>query len=161
MRFAQAIFAVVMLAVSVSPALAQDKQDKEAKRILKQQQKLKLKQQKKGLALPGPAVERFLQMTPDDQRRALAQLPPARRQQLTQRVRMFQQLPPDVQEQLRGRYEVFLDLPQERRQAIRQEIQRLRGLSPAERRAQLDGTEEQKNFSPEELDILRGVAGGR
>jgi hypothetical protein len=157
MRFAYTALAVMMLTVYVSPAAAQAGG---AKRILKQQQKQQQKQQKQGKmpALPGPALERFLKMTPQEQQQALEQLPPARRQQLMQRVRQFQRLPPDVQEQLRGRYEALLDLPQPRRQAVRQELQRLRRLTPDERKAQLDSADEQRNFSSEELDILRGVA---
>jgi hypothetical protein len=157
MRLAHAVLAVSMLAVYVSPAAAQAGG---AKRVLKQQQKQQKQQkQAKALALPGPAVERFLQMTPDEQQRALKQLPPARQQQLMQRVRQFQRLPPEMQEQLRGRYEAFLDLPQPRRQAVRQELKGLQSLTPAERKARLTSAEEQRNFSPDELDILRGVAG--
>jgi hypothetical protein len=70
-------------------------------------------------------------------------------------------LPPAVQEQLRGRYEAFMDLPQDRRQAVRQELQRLKNLPPRERNAELSSPQEQQNFSPDELEIIQGVAGTR
>jgi hypothetical protein len=44
-----------------------------------------------------------------------------------------------------------------RRQAVREEIQELRRLKPVERKDRLNS--DARDFSPEELDILRRVTG--
>ncbi len=150
-----------MLAVSVPAVAAQGGAPKNQKQQQPKQQKQQQKQFKAipAAPLPAPALERFLLMSPDQQQRALQQLPPDRQRQFQTRLKWFQQLPADSQNELRTRYEAFLALPQPRRQALRQELQRLRDLSPAARTAAIDGGEERQNFSPEELEILRSVAG--
>ena len=150
--------AMVTLAGSVS---AQDGTAKE--NILRQkairQQKLKQlqQQQQKMLPLPAPAVERFLQMSPEDRERALAQLTPERRQQVEERINRLQQLPPEQIQRLQDLYPAFLNLRPARRQAVREEIQQLRLTRPALRKDRLNS--DARDFSPEEMDILRRVAG--
>ena len=159
MRLFLTITALVGLAVW--PAGAQNGSAKE--NILKQkalrQQKLKeLKaQQQKMLPLPAPAVERFLQMSPEDRDRALSQLAPERRQQVELQLNRLQQLSPDQMERLRDVYPAFLNLRPARRQAVRAEIQELRLMRPAERKDRLNS--DARDFSAEELDILRRVTG--
>jgi Protein of unknown function (DUF3106) len=151
---------VMILAGSVSPAAAQDQATKQS--ILRQkarrQQRLKQLKQRE-LPLPAPAVQRFLQMSPEDQERALSRLPPERRQQMEQRLNRLQQLPPEQRQQLQDLYPAFTSLRPERRQAVRQEIELLRRLRPAERKDRLNG--DAGDFSPEEMDILRQVTGIR
>jgi hypothetical protein len=143
------------------PASAQGGAAKE--NILKQkalrQQKLKeLKaQQQKMLPLPAPAVVRFLQMSPEDRERALSQLTPERRQQVEERLSRLQQLPPDQLQRLHDVYPAFLNLRPARQQAVRQEIQELRQLRPVERKDRINN--DARDFSPDELDILRRVTG--
>lgn len=150
-------FVAVMLAGSVSPAAAQNgivQQRRLKQQILKQQ---KQRPNPKMVPLPAPAVERFLQMSPEDRERALSQLPPERRQQLEQRLDRLQQLPPEQAQRLQDLYPAFMNLRPARRQAVRQEIQQLRLTRPALRRDRLNSDE--RDFSPEEMDILRRVAG--
>ncbi len=148
---------VAVLALGVSA------QDPAKESILRQkalrQQKLKeLKaQQQKMVPLPAPAVERLLQMSPEDRERALSQLTPERRQQVEQNLNRLQQLSPDQRERLQGVYPAFLNLRPARRQAVRQEIQELRQMRPALRKDRLNG--DARDFSPEEMDILRQVTG--
>jgi hypothetical protein len=159
MRFilAHAILTVVLLAGSVSPAAAQDGVVKEPSQLKAlRQQKLK-QQQKKMLPLPAPAVERFLQMSPEDRERALSQLPPERRQQMEQRLSRLEQLPADLRERLQDVYPAFMSLRPVRRQAVRQEIQELRQTRPALRKERLNN--DARDFSSEEMDILRRVTG--
>jgi hypothetical protein len=150
---------VMMLAGSVWPAAAQDQATKQS--ILRQkarrQQRLKQLKEREVLPLPAPAVQRFLQMSPEDQERALSKLTPQRRQQMEQRLSRLQQLPPEQLQRLQDLYPAFTSLRPVRRQAVRQEIQLLRRLRPAERKDRLDGDAD--DFSPEEMDILRQVAG--
>jgi uncharacterized protein DUF3106 len=159
--FTTAVVMVVLAVEFARPAAAQSGAPKES--ILKQkelrQQKLKeLKaQQQKMVPLPAPAVERLLQMSPEDRERALSQLTPERRQQVEQNLNRLQQLSPDQRERLQGVYPAFLNLRPARRQAVRQEIQELRQMRPALRKDRLNG--DARDFSPEEMDILRQVTG--
>jgi hypothetical protein len=148
----------VILAGSVSTASAQAKGNIVQQKQLRQQ-KLKqqpLKQQKM-VPLPAPAVERFLQMSPEDRERALSQLTPERRQQVEERLYRLQQLPPEQAQRLQDVYPAFMNLRPVRRQAVRAEIQELRQMKPVERKDRLNG--DAGNFSPEEMGILRQVTG--
>ena len=151
----------VLLTSCVLPAAAQDpaaKQNIIRQKALRQQKLKELKaQQQKMLPLPAPAVERFLQMSPADQERALSRLAPERRQQMEERLRKLQQLPPDQMQRLQDVYPAFQNLRPERQQAVRAEIQELRKTRPAFRRERLNN--DARDFSPEEMDILRRVAG--
>ncbi|HEY2844236.1 MAG TPA: DUF3106 domain-containing protein [Bryobacteraceae bacterium] len=151
----------VLAAGSVCPAAAQGGASQE--NILKQkalrQQKLKeLKaKQQKMLALPAPAVQRLIQMSPEERERALSRLTPERRQQVEQALGRLQQLPPDQLQRLQDVYPAFLNLRPARRQAVRQEIQELRQLRPVDRRDRINS--DARDFSPDELGILRQVTG--
>jgi hypothetical protein len=159
--FANAVVMAVALVEFAPSAAAQGGASKE--NILKQkalrQQKLKeLKaQQQKMLPLPAPAVERFLHMSPEEQERALSQLPPERRQQVEQQLNRLQQLPVDQRQRLQDLYPAFVNLRPARRQAVREELQQLRQMKPAERKDRLNS--DVRDFSPDEMDILRGVTG--
>ena len=153
--------AAVLVLGCVLPAAAQDPAAKEnivRQKALRQQKlkELKAKQQKM-IPLPAPAVERFLQMSPADQERALSRLAPERRQQVEERLRKLQQLPPDQMQRLQDVYPAFQNLRPERQQAVRAEIQELRKTRPAFRKERLNN--DARDFSPEEMDILRRVAG--
>jgi hypothetical protein len=113
----------------------------------------------KGPGNPGLAVERFAQMSPEQREKALARLPPARRQQIEQRLQAYEKLSPQQKQRLQERLEAFQSLPPNRRVAVRQELQYLRSLPPAQRRARLRGPAIEQNFSPEEQQLLRGSFG--
>jgi hypothetical protein len=159
--FTSAVVTAVLLAGSVSPASAQNgivQQQRPKRQILKQQQQNQNQNQNpKMVPLPAPAVERFLQMSPEDQERALSKLTPERRQQVEQRLNRLQQLPPEQAQRLQNLYPAFMNLRPVRRQAVRQEIQQLRLMRPALRRDRLNS--DASDFSPEEMDILRQVTG--
>jgi hypothetical protein len=145
----------------VLPGAAQDpvaKQNIIRQKALRQQKLKELKaQQQKMIPLPAPALERFLQMSPADQERALSRLAPERRQQVEERLRKLQQLPPDQMQRLQDVYPAFQNLRPVRQQAVRAEIQELRKTRPAFRKERLN--DDARDFSPEEMDILRRVAG--
>jgi len=149
----------VLMAVLAAGVSAQDGKENILRQKALRQQKLKeLKaQQQKMVPLPAPAVERLLQMSPEDRERALSQLTPERRQQVEQNLNRLQQLSPDQRERLQDVYPAFLNLRLARRQAVRQEIQELRQMRPVLRKDRLNS--DSRDFSPEEMDILRRVTG--
>src|SRR6478752_96293 len=111
---------IVTLAGSVSTASAQAKDNIVQQKQLRQQKlKQQRQQQQKMVPLPAPAVERFLQMSPEDRERALSQLTPERRQQVEQQLNRLQQLSPDQAQRLQDLYPAFLNLRPVRRQAVR------------------------------------------
>jgi hypothetical protein len=115
--------------------------------------------QQKQKGVPGAALERFLQLSPEQRRQALAQLPPARRRLVMQRLQTLELLSPEELRLLRGRYQAFIDLPAERRQALREEIRTLRALERPARRQRLTSPEVRDRYSEEELQLLCEVSG--
>ncbi|HEV8413606.1 MAG TPA: DUF3106 domain-containing protein [Bryobacteraceae bacterium] len=148
---------IVMLAGSVSTASAQAKDNIVQQKQLRQQKLKQQQPQQKMVPLPAPAVERFLQMSPEDRERALSQLAPERRQQVEQQLNRLQQLSPEQMQRLQDLYPAFVSLRPARRLAVRAEIQELRQLRPVERKDRLNN--DAGNFSLEEMNILRQVTG--
>jgi hypothetical protein len=149
---------MVTLSGSVSTASAQAKDNIVQQKQLRQQRlKQQRQQQQKMVPLPAPAVERFLQMSPEDRERALSQLTPERRQQVEQQLNRLQQLSPEQMQRLQDLYPAFVSLRPARRLAVRAEIQELRQLRPVERKDRLNN--DAGNFSLEEMNILRQVTG--
>ncbi len=142
-------FTVAMLGLLCVPAQAQLRP--KAKAILKQKQ---AKQQKQA-----DAVERFLAMSPEDRRQALAQLPPAHQRQILQRLNALELLSPEDRQSLRGRMQAFSDLPAGHREAVRVELRSLRAMSNQERRRRFDSDEFQRIYSDDERQLLRDVFG--
>ncbi|MEO8100397.1 MAG: DUF3106 domain-containing protein [Acidobacteriota bacterium] len=116
-----------------------------------------LKQQKQ--AKQADVVERFLQMSPEDRERALAQLSPDRRRQILRRLRAVELLSDDERKMLRGRLQAFSGMPPDRQEAVRAELQTLRSLSPPERRRRMTSDEIRNNFSDEERQLLFNISG--
>src|SRR5438034_2207396 len=88
----------------------------------KPKQQKQQQQQPKMVPLPAPAVERFLQMSPEDRERALSKLAPERRQQVEQQLNRLQQLSPEQTQRLQDLYPAFENLRPARRLAVRAEI---------------------------------------
>ncbi|MEP6961345.1 MAG: DUF3106 domain-containing protein [Acidobacteriota bacterium] len=104
-------------------------------------------------------LERFLQMSPEQRRTALEQLPPARRRQFFQRLQTLELLSGDERRMLHGRFQAFSGLPGVRQKAVRAELQNLRGMTPAERRRRMASDEIRNTFSEEERQLLYQVGG--
>ncbi|MEI9814454.1 MAG: DUF3106 domain-containing protein [Acidobacteriota bacterium] len=105
----------------------------------------------------GAALERFLSLPPERQRRLLQQMTPERRQQALALLNALQLLSEDERASLQGRFQAFAGLDRERRQAVRKEIQILRLMTPEDRRKRL--ADIKPRFSGGEMQILYGVAG--
>jgi len=136
------------------------------KQILKQQrqqQKQQLKQQAKQqqlpMQIPNPQVARLQRMSPAEREKALAGIAPARRQQIETNLQKLDQMPAEQRDRLFGRLQMLQSFQPDRQQAIRQEIMNLRGLRKPDRRARLSSDELRQNFTPEEIQLLREVAG--
>jgi hypothetical protein len=152
--------AVVMMSLAgcVSTASAQTKDNIVQQKQLRQQKLKELKaRQQKMVPVPAPAVERFLQMSPEDRERALSQLAPERRQQVEQQLNRLQQLSPEQMQRLQDLYPAFESLRPARRLAVRAEIKELRQMRPVERKDRLNS--DAGSFSAEEMSILRQVTG--
>ena len=109
--------------------------------------------------IPGPAVQRFMNMTPEQREKALARLPPERRAQVEQRLNRLAQLPPEQRAELQQRYQAFQSLPRDRQDAVRLELQSLRALPPRLRQRRLASPGFQREYSPEEQRLLRESLG--
>jgi len=96
-------------------------------------------------------------MTPEQREKALAKLPPDRRQQVEKQLDRLDQLTPEQRQELNRRFETLQTFPPGRQRAVRQELQDLRRMSLADRRARLHSAEFNEQFSPEEQDLIRGV----
>ena len=107
--------------------------------------------------IPDAQVIRLMNMTPGEREQFLANLPPARREALEQRLARLDELPPEQREELRRRFVEFQKLPPVRRQAVREELQTLRRLRPLERRARINSPEFREQYSPEEIRLMRDV----
>ena len=115
-------------------------------------------------ALPTPVLRRLSQMTPEQRQKALARLPPERRERVEQQLSRLDALPPDQRASVIQRYDEFQALPRDRQATVRAELQALRRMPLLQRRARLNSPEFQQTFSPEEQRLLREsfpVAGGR
>lgn len=108
---------------------------------------------------PGDALERFLQLPPEQQRRALQQLPAPRRRIVMRRLQAIQLLSPQERRILRGRFQAFSDLAPDRQAAVRREIRQLRQLEPDEQRKALASPDVRDRFSDDELQLLDDVIG--
>jgi thioesterase domain-containing protein len=121
-------------------------------------------------------VERWIQMTPAERQRALAKLPPARRQRILERIRQYQQLSPEERQMLRQRYDRFSELPadqqnqaralfrqfralpDDRRRVMQRELQQLRSMPESERQKRMATEDFRNRFSPSEKLMLQDLA---
>ena len=142
---------VALLALFAASPVDAQVRAKAKQRILNQKQ---AKQQKQA-----DAIERFLAMSPQDRRQALAQLPPQRQRQILQRLQTLELLSEDERSLLRGRLQTFSGMTVVRRQAVRAELRNLRGMSREDRRRRLGSDEMKQNFSEEERQLLNEVFG--
>jgi len=106
----------------------------------------------------------FRQLPPERQQQLLDRLrnfnslPPEQRQRILDRMETFEHLPQGQRQQLRNLYGQMQTLPQDRRMAVRQAARRLSGMDPAERERVLSSPQFQQRFSPQEQNLVRGLA---
>jgi len=106
----------------------------------------------------------FRQLSPERQQQLVNRLrefnsrPPEQRQRILDRMETFEHLPQDQRQQLRSMYGQMRNLPDDRRFAVRQAVRQLGGMSPAERERMLNSPQFQRRFSPQEQNLVRGLA---
>jgi Protein of unknown function (DUF3106) len=118
-------------------------------------------------------IEKLANMSPAQRERALANVPPERRAkieagiakwnkstpqeraQAEARAEKLRSLPPEQQKRIRQLAQKISSLPPDRKMAVRQELARLRKMPEADREIRLNSPAVQKNFSPDEQQILR------
>lgn len=122
--------------------------------------------------LPGGVFRRLRELTPEQQRRFMANDPefrsfaPMRQNLIRERLRQWNAMTPEEKERIRQREEIFAslspdqrrearllfpqwrELPAERRQALMVAFRHLRDLPPDQRRGYLDSQDVKENFSP-------------
>lgn len=140
----------------VQPAAAQAKQDK----IVRQQARQAAKQAKQKGPVPAEQLQRLLDMTPEEREKALADLPPARRRVIENRLNRLDDLTPQQRERRLNLARRLESLPRERQAAVRQELQALRAMTFAERRARLHSSEFDQTYSPAEQQLIRDQYAG-
>jgi hypothetical protein len=146
------LFTVALLALFTAPPVDAQMRGKAKQRIVEQQKKQKQQKQ-------ADTIERFLAMSPEERRKALAQLPPARQRQILQRLATLELLSDDERELMRGRLQAFSGMTADRRQAVRGELRNLRAMSREDRRRRLGSDEVKQNFSEDERQLLYDVFG--
>ncbi|HKE21147.1 MAG TPA: DUF3106 domain-containing protein [Bryobacteraceae bacterium] len=121
-------------------------------------------------------VQRFLNMTPEEQQRVLEKAPPQQRVRLQEALdrwnarpeaqkqfayRQYQslmKLPPEKQTLLQRQMNALNKLPDDRKKPVRQELIRLLRLTPDQRQARFSSSEFSQHYSPEEQQILKDVS---
>ena len=121
-------------------------------------------------------VQRLAGMSPKDREKALAGLPPDRRQAVEKRLQNFQQmspaerqratfeverlqkLPQQKQNQVRRAIHQFTDLPEERQAVITAELDRLTAMPEEERRSRMNSEEFRNRYSPAEQQMMSNIA---
>jgi len=122
-------------------------------------------------------VDKWNRMSPEERQKALAKLPPDRRQkieealnqyknltpeqrrQLRSRYEMFNQLPPEKQNQARGLFRQFGQMPPGRQNLLRSEFENLRSMPETDRRARLNSDEFRNKYSSDEQRFLGNLSG--
>lgn len=121
---------------------------------------------------PADVLERLSRMSPEQQQRALAGLPPGMQNQIANglrrlerlppeqraewlvRYRRFQQLSPLQKQEVRNMVLEFRMLPQPRRAAVKRELDVLRHLPEQEREQRLESQQFRSRFSPQERNMI-------
>ena len=131
--------------------------------------------QKAGKVAETP-LEQFERMSPKEQQKALAKLPPERRRRMEGRLQTLRSLPPEQRSNLMAQYGRFSELsperqeavrnawkefgtqPPDRKQAMREELRSLGDIPAAERQTRLNNPEVRGKFSPQEQQILKDMS---
>ena len=122
-------------------------------------------------------VQRFLQMTPEEQERFMEKANPQQQERMRQFIERYKTLPPAQKEFLFRQYQMlnalppakqaaisreiaFFNnkLPDERRRVVGEELVKLHALPEADRTARMASDEFKSKYSPEEQEVLKTLA---
>lgn len=122
------------------------------------------------------ALERLERMTPQQRARALANLPPERRQEIEQKLQAFDRLPPEERMRIRNQLErmnslppqrqnqvrrsirQFQQLPEDRKLLIRRELDRMAAMPDEARRAYMNREEFRNTYTPNEQQMMQNLS---
>jgi Protein of unknown function (DUF3106) len=128
------------------------------------------------LNTPLNPVQRFVNMTPEEQQRVLEKAPPQQRARLEEALdrwnarpeaqkqaayRQYQslaKLPPDKQALVQRQMNAFNRLPEERIRPVHQELIRLLRMPPEQRPERFATPEFNQKYSPQEQQILKDLS---
>jgi hypothetical protein len=120
-------------------------------------------------------LAKLLKLSPDQRTKALASLPPARRQQIEKRIedyqkmpemerarqldrlRRMQGLPPQRQAQVRSSVAKLQALPAPRHSVVQRQINQMRPLTDVDRSALMNSEEFRSKFTPAEQQIIADI----
>jgi hypothetical protein len=118
---------------------------------------------------------KLLKLSPEQRNKALAPLPPARRQQIEKRLDVYQKmpeveraraldrlkrmqsLPPQRQQQVRASVTRLQALPAPRHAVVQRQLNQLRILSDVDRSALMNSEEFRSKFTPAEQQIIADI----
>jgi hypothetical protein len=107
-------------------------------------------------AVPADQLQKLLKMSPQDREKNLSKLPPAQRTRVENQLNNLDKMTPERRAQRLDQISRLEKLPPARRQAVTKEMQSIRQLpTVGERRAAIHSPEFEKNFSPEEQQLIR------
>jgi type II secretory pathway pseudopilin PulG len=130
----------------------------------------------------GEWLRKYKDMPPDQQQKALANdpqfknLPPQAQNQLRQRLQQFnnltpeqrqrtldrmekwEHLTPEQKQEAKGVFSRFQQLPADRKLAVRRGVQELSQMPADQREQALQSDRFKNNYSPDEIDLLRGAS---
>jgi len=106
--------------------------------------------------VPAETLQKLLNMSPEDREKTLSKLPPAQRTRAENQLSNLDKLSPEQRARRLDQLGRLEKLTPARRQAVTQQMQSIRNLPTVkERRAVIQSPEFQKNFSPEEQQLIR------
>ena len=121
-------------------------------------------------------LERLLKLSPEQRKKALDALPPARRAQIEQklndykkltpeqrakaldRYKKMQRLAPAKQQQVRASLQKFAELPPARKALVDRQMNLMKNLPDSDRRALMNSEEFRNKFTPSEQQMIEDIS---
>ena len=126
---------------------------------------------------PPTIVDRWNRMSPEEQQKQLAKLPPERRKRVEEQLKQYKNMTPEERRQYRSQMEMFSQFPPARQQQVNRlsrqfsqmpkdrqtmmtgEFDKLRGMSDAQRGARINSDEFRNKYNANEQKFLGDMSG--
>jgi len=121
-------------------------------------------------------LDKLLKLTPEQRKKALSALPPARRANIERKLNDYQKLspeqrakdldrfqrmhnlPPQKMAQVRASLKRYTELPPDRHRLVYNQIEKMKPLSAPDRRALMNSEEFRNKFTPSEQQMLEDIS---
>lgn len=155
-----------ILAIVCSPAWARPQgrrageQRHHAGEWLRKYQNLPPAEQQKALAND----PQFQRLSPERQQRLRERLhrfnnlPQAQQQRILNHMETWEHLTPQQKQTVKGLFPRLRELPPQRRRMVQRAVEEMRDLPPGQRQALIDSDRYKAQFTPEERNLLSGIA---